>query len=128
MGRHIVSRQDVIEAIRGRHRTGLPLQNIRRHDRALYLASRRHFTRWSDAIAAAGLQLPQRQQWSNQRILDEIRVWHQENPPVSRIRLENRLLYAAAIKRLGRWADAFRAAGGSGWPRQAVVLRSLACG
>ena len=60
----IWSKEHVVEAIRLRHRQGLPIATIYRDDVNLYAAAKRYWRTWNRALRAAGFS-PNRRRWSS---------------------------------------------------------------
>jgi hypothetical protein len=82
----------------------------------VYAAAERLFGSWKDAIEYCGLDystIRKYQEWSRQRVLDEIRKAHKEDTPISSKYTQdyNKPLYMAAIKRFKSWEKALKAAG-----------------
>ena len=65
------SKEQVVEAIRLRHRQGLPIATIHRDDVNLYAAAKRYWGSWNQALHAAGFP-PNRRRWSRSVVIQAI--------------------------------------------------------
>ena len=104
------SKQIVIREIEARHRQGLPMANVNKHDGSLAGAAYQYFGSWNNALVAAGLP-PKKRQWSRQRVIDEVRAWKARGLPTTRIWKEFPSLGTAARKYIGGWHEVMKAAG-----------------
>jgi lipase chaperone LimK len=109
MIRRTWTKELVIEAIRDRHRSGLPLRKVWKEDRAFCCAAATHFGSWQKALAAAGFQ-PYRTTWSRKRIIDSIRAWHRKGVALTKVWKADPTLYAYAKRFFGTWTKALLAA------------------
>ncbi|MCF8567475.1 hypothetical protein LLE49_22405 [Alicyclobacillus tolerans] len=109
----------IISRIREVHATGRPL-NRRSMDNGysdLVIAARRHFGSWDAAIQAAGLVLTRvkkpRKKWTDERIVEAIRIRIQEEKPVNykAVATEEEKLIVAGRRNFGSWKAALQAAG-----------------
>jgi len=111
------TRERIIRHLLEREAKGLPLtvggQGV---DKLMYMASRRIFGSWRNAIQAAGIA-PKRvltwERWSPPRILVMIRHLSRRNRPLTTDQVELRYdnLVSAARRHFGSWAKAVLAAG-----------------
>lgn len=116
----IWNRQRVLDEIQSRQRHGRPLGK-QAVGQGFYCAAVRRFGSWRAALMAAGVvPPPQRERWSRQRVVDEIRAQYRQGLSVTYGAPENGRLGAAAQARFGSWRAALTAAGipGSYGPRQ----------
>lgn len=114
----------ILQAVRERHRQGLPMATLYKEDRGLTISAARQFGSWQTALAAAGLQ-PYRRIWSKALVVQEIQAWHEKDVPLSRIWKEDIGLYAGAKRFFGTWQEALQAAGfrqtRRSWSKEKVV-------
>ena len=104
------NRQDVIDAIRLRHRDGLSLSGGDRAFPTLFSAARKHFGTWRAAMEAAGLALAPRRKWTREMLIDAIRE-HDRRRTLSKVWKNDKVLFSAANKHFGGWQKALAAAG-----------------
>lgn len=114
------SKRMVLDAIRARHRQGLPMSNIGKYDGTLASAAVRRFGGWGSAMEAAGLERLHRQ-WSKELIVRELRAWHRAGMSSRNVPLD-----AAAICHFGSMGAAYVAAGidpysNNRWSQQRVI-------
>ena len=106
--KRVWTRQEILEAIRVRHRQ--PLSGIRQRDESLYAAAKQHFGSWHQAVTAAGFEFKPRRRWTRQRLIEALRDCHAHGVPISRIRAHDAGLYTSACRHFGSWSNAIRAA------------------
>jgi len=113
----LTSPEEVVRALRHRHRQGLPmaLKRATRERPRLVRAACAQFGTWQAALAAAGLgEVPvSRALLSRQEVMQGLRARHRRGKPMTAVatqREEGRLVYAAH-KHFGTWKAAMRAAG-----------------
>jgi hypothetical protein len=93
----------VVEAIRSRHKRGLPLCSKEKF--ALKDAARRYFGNWREALLAAGVPVPElRPKWSRERIIAEIQARHRQGLSLSSNDAAS--LASAARRYFGSWREA----------------------
>ena len=109
------SKQQVIEAIQDRHIKGQPLGGREASkDTEIFSAATRRFGSWRKAVQAAGVDVGTRRRrtkWSRERVVAEIRRWHESGSPLTRVSKEYSTLSAAAARHFGTWSKALAAAG-----------------
>jgi len=107
------SRERVVERIKARYDSGLPMVNIGKDDMALSLAARTYFRTWRNAMVAAGLgsEWTPRKKWSKQRVIREIQCRARRGESLSSGPSGHRPLISAAIHYVGGWRKALAAAG-----------------
>jgi hypothetical protein len=119
------SKQAVIDAIRQRHREGLPMTAVGRRDSALHAAALRHWGGWRRAMVAAGLQPEVRKTWSREIIVRQIQERHRKGLTLANLAEHDGALSSAAYLYFGSWNEALRAAGlkpkQPKWDRQRVI-------
>jgi len=103
------SRESVLEAIRDWRRRGLPLADVWTDDKGLYLAARRRFGSWCDALLAAGLPVERREKWSRERVIAMLQEYERQG--VTNIRKRDKALAGAVTKYFGTLKKARLAAG-----------------
>jgi hypothetical protein len=120
----------VVEAIQDRYVSGCPAQIAGLGDYRLFLASKRLFRSWEEAVAAAGLShritiQAKLRQWSQERVLGELQAWHKSGRSLADVSKFDQGLYCAAKKYFGTWRRAVTAAGLQPckrmWSKQAVI-------
>ena len=121
---HNWSRERIVRELRkwiGREET-----RIYREDPFLYQAAIRYFKTWPAAQAAAGLTPDVSNEWSRERVLHELRKWHQKCEDRC-VRVDPKLR-AAARRYFGNIREALAAAGlsqpvsGKKWSPKRVIL------
>jgi len=126
------SKQRVIEAIRARHRRGLPMRGVQKDDSKLAVAGRQWFGSWAKAVSAAGVKMPPRGKWAKETVVARIQDWHRQGVPVGRIGQQDLRLRAAGYCRFGSWRAALAAAGlqltGWKWSKERVIHELQALG
>jgi hypothetical protein len=114
-GRHWVRRK-VIAEIRRLHRAGESLRGKSVPIR-LYMAARRHFGTWEEAVKRAGLDYEDVtgvRRWNREKVIEEIRELADRGVSLSATDVQRRFpcLFTAAVKRFPySWSKALRAAG-----------------
>ncbi len=103
------TRQSVLEAIRLRDKQGQSLSRIWQEDKPLFCAAVRRFGNWQNAMEAAGLEITRRRQWTEDRVLDELRAW--QRFPEADLKNEDPGLVGAAFRLFGGLQNALDAAG-----------------
>ena len=103
------TRQSVLEAIRLRDKQGQSLSRIWQEDNPLFCAAVRRFGNWQNALEAAGLEITRRRQWTQDRVLDELRAW--QRFPEADLKNEDPGLVGAAFRLFGGLQNALDAAG-----------------
>ncbi len=78
---------------------------------AFATAARTRFGSWHKALVAAGVDPVPWRLWSHERVLEEIRDWHDGGVQIKDDRLKYERLLAAAKARFGGWRNAMIAAG-----------------
>lgn len=106
------TRDAVLAAIRTWHAEGRPLTVISRQDQGLYSAAKKLFGDWRSAVVAAGLK-PARQQWTPDRVLEEIRLRYARGAALTSTRIfqDDPPLAGAGTRLFGTWREAVAAAG-----------------
>ncbi len=113
------SRKKVIEAIRERHRQGLPIKNMTSHDSGLCVAAGRYCGSWTQALIDAGLleyACPIKR-LSKEGVVFEIQQRKKQGLPMKCVAKDNRPLANAARVWFGSWSNALAAAGIKPQPR-----------
>lgn len=107
----IWSKEAVLDAVQAWHAQGRILSNVSKQDTALYNAAKKHFGGWRAAVIAAGLE-PTRKQWSQQRVIEEIRIRRRRGEPfnIGIVLKQDAPLAGAAIRLFGNWRAAVAAA------------------
>lgn len=113
-GRHWTKTR-LLGEIRSRRRSGRSLAHSR-VPVALSLAARRMFGTWDEALRRAGCDPGAHrltQVWSREKLVQEILQIHARGNPLSTLRIhsDHKTLYRAAIRLVGSWGAALRAAG-----------------
>lgn len=119
---HFWSKPKITATIQDLQRRGLPLNwaSVEIDNPSLYRAARRreNFGSWTAALKAAGVDLAKRsgaKQWTEKRIVDEIRRLHHRGADLSQksiMQVDGPLLAAAKSRRyFGTWRAAVEAAG-----------------
>lgn len=103
------TRDLVIAAIRAHRRDGSSLSHIWREDRQLFCAACQRFGNWQNALQAAGVRGRQRRRWSRERVIEELRAWHDRSQ--ANIRLLDVALAGAAYRLFGSLRAAQEVAG-----------------
>lgn len=111
------TREKIIEAIRTRHRNGLTLIGVERHDTPLYSAAQRHFGGWRKAVTVAGIEYPRRT-WTSQSVIEAIQSRDRSGLPLRNVGKYDSGLATAAYKYFGSWHQAVLAAGIEYQPRR----------
>lgn len=106
-----LSRQDVLDAVHARDKSGLSMVAIDDIAPLLYSAAKRHFGGWHKAMLAAGLHARPRKKWTHQAVIAAIHEYHQQGHPLSSLWKQDVPLFTAAIRRFGNWNRALAAAG-----------------
>ena len=104
------SRQRVIDEIRQWHARGVPVKSIWRQSRTLVAAACAYHGSWRAALQAAGLE-SERQLWSQERVIRELRERYSAPGTPSRWVDADSRLRAAAKRYFGSWHQALVAAG-----------------
>lgn len=104
------TKETVVAGIRQSHASGVPASHIWRTNRALCMAGFSVFGSWRAALQAAGLQ-SERQVWSADRVLAELRALDQRGVPFCGKRASSSRLASAASRYFGGLRKAFVAAG-----------------
>ncbi len=120
------SKQRVIEAIRQRHRRGLPMGKVWKEEPALYDAAKRYLGCWRKALAAARLAVKPTRKFTRQEVIKAIESRHRQGMSLTNVWREDKPLYAAAKKHFDLWSKALAAAGFQKkvhrrWSRQIVI-------
>jgi len=100
----------VVEAIRERHRQGLPLSRTWQEDKRLFNTALGKFGNWSKAVSAAGFEPIARERWTQQKIVDALQAWKREHT-VGTVRTTTPRLAEAAHRHFGSLEKAMEAAG-----------------
>lgn len=123
LGRQRWSTDRIIAEIhyRCRHGRAVNAQVVQRDDSRLFSAGRRHFGSWNNALRAAGIEVPSRQEkqrlprghWTRTRVVAGIKQRHQAGDALyaHALHQQHNQLIAAATYHFGSWAEALRAAG-----------------
>ncbi len=111
-------KEDVIRRILELELAGESLHSreVQKRQGGLDLAARRHFGSWRKALCAAGLddgKVCRQRQWTDQRIVAAIQRLARQGVPLNSgsVRRVDGGLRCAALKHLGSWEAALRAAG-----------------
>ena len=111
-------RAAVVRAIRRRKSLGLSLwcRAVRVEDRDLELAAARCFQNWGNALRVAGLNadvVARRRKWTAEQVVARIRDLSRQGAPLNHgaVGKVDQGLTGAAMKLLGSWDNALRAAG-----------------
>lgn len=110
-------RKKVIGAIRERKKKGLSLSTfvLQKEDIGLYIAARKLFRSWEDAMKASGMEYskPKRRKWSKEKVIGEIKKLKKRNIKVNHnyIYEHYRPLYSAGYHYFGNWRKTLKAAG-----------------
>ena len=103
------TRSLVVTAILARRKQGLPIPQTWKDDTSLFMAARRHFGNWQNALAAAGVKGEPRIHWSQDRIITALLEWHGSSS--TNLRLVNRNLSVAVWRLFGSLEKALEVAG-----------------
>ena len=103
------TKAQILAEIRRQSVPGLPMKIT--GNLAFATAARKHFGSWHKALLAAGVDPVPWRLWSHQRVLEEIRAWHNRGVRLKDDRLACVRLHAAARARFGGWRKALIAAG-----------------
>jgi hypothetical protein len=123
--RHCWTADRVIEAVRDRHRAGLPMVRVLEDDPWLCAAARLYFGGWHNTMEAAGLTVTSRKRWPRKRIIAAIDA-HQRQGSLRYVWRDDKRLFWAASLRFGNWQNALKAAGFTPkryqwWSRERIV-------
>ena len=117
------SKMSVVRAIQDRHQKGKSMATTWEDDKGLYLAARRRFGSWQNALSAAGLPTVRRRKWSQERIVALLREYECQN--VANIRTYDKGLASAITKYFGTLRKARLSAGLEGrrkrWSKQRII-------
>jgi hypothetical protein len=102
------SKHLVLQAIRLRGESGLPLSQVWREDTSLFGAAVRYFGSWEQAMRAAGMQPSPRKRWSRDRVIRELQHWQRHS--TKSLRQADAKLAAAAARLFGSLDAAMEAA------------------
>ena len=105
------SRQGVLDAIRMRYESGLPMSPIDDIAPSLYSGASRLFGGWHKALLAAGLPSKVPRRWSRQTVIDTILARYAAALPLASIRTHDPGVYLAARRYIGSWQAAILTAG-----------------
>lgn len=101
---------DVIELIRRYHKDGLSFSIMVARKKSLLDAANRFFGSWSNAVRAAGFELPYRK-WSREIVVAEIQSRVNSRRSLSSYDTDNINLVSASRRFFGSWPNAIEAAG-----------------
>jgi hypothetical protein len=104
------SKQDVLDAIRERQRSGLSLVGLWRTARPLNRAAKRHFGTWYEALRAAGISDCPRC-WTREQVVADLQACHRDGIPPPDVWRTNKPLFSAARRLFGSWPRALEASG-----------------
>jgi hypothetical protein len=118
MAREILSKADILRAIQGLHRSGVPLNYsaVKVSHHRLLVRARKKFKTWRGAIAAAGLdyeEIALIHRWSKPEILNQLRELckREQFPDISTLSRKFPKLYQACCRQFGSGLAALKAAG-----------------
>ena len=105
----------IVAAIQDRYIAGKHLDRVGFGDERLNSAAKRHFGSWAAAVEAAGLtdrvELPTPlQRWNEERVISEIRAWHDSGHRLAEVSRKYQALFNAAKTHFGGWNNAIIAA------------------
>jgi hypothetical protein len=117
---------NTVTAIRDRHKSGRNLSTTHREDPSLYNAAKRLHGRWTNALAAAGLEPPSVERLSATEVILKIQERQRSGSTLSNMDKHDPLLAQSALRHFGRWSKALLAAGvettvRSRWSKRTVV-------
>ncbi|MBB3205496.1 hypothetical protein FHS27_001296 [Rhodopirellula rubra] len=109
------TKERVVAAIQDRFISGDASDRIGFGDEKLASAAYRHFGSWPAAVEAAGLIdkvtfKPQLRRWNQQRVIAEIRAWHDSGHRLAEVSRKYQALFHAARTHFGTWNKAIIAA------------------
>lgn len=109
------TKERVVAAIQDRFIAGEASDRIGFGDEKLASAAYRHFGSWPAAVEAAGLIdkvtfKPQLRRWNQQRVIAEIRAWHDSGHRLAEVSRKYQALFNAARTHFGTWNKAIIAA------------------
>ena len=103
------TKAQILAEIRRQSSPGLPMKIT--HNLAFATAARKRFGSWHGALLAAGVDPVPWRLWSPERVLEEVRAWHDRGARVESGRREYYRLVTAARARFGSWRTALISAG-----------------
>jgi hypothetical protein len=104
------SAEQVLAAIRRRHQQNISLRRVSITDRRLSYAAWKHFGRWANAVAAAGIADGWQRTWSRQRLIALLETYGTPDQPLSS-RDVSVTVRRVAAEWFGSWHDALAAIG-----------------
>ena len=105
------TRQRVLEELRCQVGRGVPVTKIWQQDIGLHSAAIRLFGAWNEAVRAAGLQPKVTRYWNMDKIVQQLRLWHERGIPMRQLWKHDQRLLAAAYHHFGSLRQAVLAAG-----------------
>jgi hypothetical protein len=126
-----LTQDDVIAALRLRHRQGVLMTTVWKDNIALYGNAKRLFGSWRSAMRAAGLECKSPRRWTKEDVLEAIRDRQRRGLPLVHVWKTDIPLSRAAKQYFGHWYEALAASGVDRpcrtWNRAKVLAALQAC-